>query len=174
MYYVASLNHCQSASLLRFGRLLEGCINCQSFADWQEALSVYRPAGKEESKVVIKSAYEVEGMRQFRHDKQRDPSVVVYQMDRDIARGLRQRGKMKGLQQPIFLSISGSDARKIYLQQCFERDGGMHRQIYLIFNWQYLSNVSVFIIMSKKNADVFTCHSLSQFAKSPTSFSHPQ
>ncbi len=55
--------HCQYAFLLRFGRVLEGCISCQSFADWQEALSAYRPAGKEESKVVIKSAYEVEGMR---------------------------------------------------------------------------------------------------------------
>lgn len=63
-YCAASLsNHCQYASLLRFGRVLEGCISCQSFADWQEALSVYRPAGKEASKVVIKSAYEVEGMR---------------------------------------------------------------------------------------------------------------
>lgn len=88
-------------------------MSCQRFADWQEALSVHRPAGKEESNVVIKSAYEVEGIRQFRHDKPRDPSAVVYQMDRDIARGFRQRGKMKGLQEPIILSITGSEARKI-------------------------------------------------------------
>lgn len=64
MYSLASLSyHRQYESSLSFGRLFSGCISCQSFSDWQEALSVYRPAGKEESKVAIKSAYEVEGMR---------------------------------------------------------------------------------------------------------------
>lgn len=53
----------QYASLLRFGGIVESCICCQSSADWQTALSVYRPAGKEESKVLIKSGYEVEGIR---------------------------------------------------------------------------------------------------------------
>lgn len=54
------------ANMHRFWDLendLEGCMSCQSFADWQEAVTVYWPAGKEESKVVIKSAYEVKGMR---------------------------------------------------------------------------------------------------------------
>lgn len=71
------------------GRVLDDCITCQSLADWQDALSVYRPAGKEESEVVIKSAYEVEGMRWFRRDKLRDPRVAVHQMDRDTAGGLK-------------------------------------------------------------------------------------
>lgn len=60
-------------------------------------LANVEPAGKEERRVVIKSAYEVEGTRWFWHDKPRDPSTVVYQMNRDIARGLRQGRKMKGL-----------------------------------------------------------------------------
>jgi len=36
---------------------------CQSFADWQAALSVHLPAEKKESKVVIKSVYKVDGIR---------------------------------------------------------------------------------------------------------------
>lgn len=64
IYCLAALGErCQSGSWPSFERLFDDCITCQSFADEQETLSVYRPDGKEESKVVIKSAYEVEGMR---------------------------------------------------------------------------------------------------------------
>lgn len=42
---------------------LEVCLSCQSFAGRQEPMSVYRPAGKEEIKVLIKSVCEVKGVR---------------------------------------------------------------------------------------------------------------
>lgn len=63
IYYSASIcDDCQHGSSMSRRKVLDDCISRQSFADWQEA-SVYRPAGKEESKVAIKSAQEVETMR---------------------------------------------------------------------------------------------------------------
>ncbi|KAM7397550.1 hypothetical protein PAMA_005721 [Pampus argenteus] len=53
-----TVNRSETLSCTGKQRFQELFMSCQSFADWQE--TVYWPAGKEESKAVIKSVYEVE------------------------------------------------------------------------------------------------------------------
>lgn len=100
-----------NASLLRYGEIFRKFYLLSKLCRWAGS-SVYRPAGKEESMLVIKSACEIEHIRLFKRDKPGDPGSVVYQMDRDIARGLRQYRKMNRLMHPIVWSISGCGAKK--------------------------------------------------------------